>query len=141
MHRAGGLSKFEARCCGPRSRLQCTQFEFQDSWRDRLQRLVASTLRSTGQVSFRSLELQTATRRISQQSGGAFMKNSTSAWLAGILVIATAGSLAAHHSLAQFDTTTAVRVKGTISRVELVNPHSLIFVDQKAADGQTQRWA
>src|SRR3954469_14253050 len=69
------------------------------------------------------------------------MKNSTSAWLAGILVIATAGSLAAHHSLAQFDTTTAVRVKGTISRVELVNPHSLIFVDQKAADGQTQRWA
>jgi hypothetical protein len=69
------------------------------------------------------------------------MKNSTSAWLAGILVIVMAGSLAAHHSLAQFDTTTAVRVKGTISRVELVNPHSIVFVDQKSADGQTQRWA
>jgi hypothetical protein len=69
------------------------------------------------------------------------MKNSTSAWLAGILVIATAGSLAAHHSLAQFDTTTAVRVKGTIVRFELINPHSIIFVDQKLADGQIQRWA
>jgi hypothetical protein len=69
------------------------------------------------------------------------MKNSTSAWLAGILVIVTAGSLAAHHSLSQFDTTTAVRVKGTISRVELVNPHTIVFVDQKGADGQTQRWA
>jgi len=69
------------------------------------------------------------------------MKNSTSAWLAGILVIVTAGSLAAHHSLSQFDTTTAVRVKGTISRVELVNPHTIIFVDQKGADGQPQHWA
>src|SRR3954463_790020 len=69
------------------------------------------------------------------------MKNSTSAWLAGILVIATAGSLAAHHSLAQFDTTTAVRVKGTISRVELVNPHTIIFVEQKGANEQMQRWA
>ena len=69
------------------------------------------------------------------------MKNSTSVWLAGVLVIAAAGSLAAHHSLSQFDTTTAVRVKGPISRVELVNPHTIIFVDQKGTDGQTQRWA
>jgi hypothetical protein len=69
------------------------------------------------------------------------MKISTSAWLAGILVIVTAGSLAAHHSLAQFDTTTAVTVTGTIIRFELINPHSVIFVDQKLADGHIQRWA
>ena len=64
-----------------------------------------------------------------------------SGWFAVIVILASAGSLVAHHSLAQFDTTTAVWVKGAIARVELVNPHSIIFVDQKGADGQIQRWA
>ena len=52
-----------------------------------------------------------------------------------------AGSLVAHHSLAQFDTTTAVTVKGTIVLVQRVNPHSFIFVDQKGKDGKRERWA
>ena len=69
------------------------------------------------------------------------MKKTASAWLAAASMIALAGTLAAHHSLAQFDTTLAVRAKGTVSRVELVNPHTIIFVDQKIADGQIQRWA
>jgi hypothetical protein len=63
------------------------------------------------------------------------------AWTAAALVLASAGSLVAHHSLSQFDTTRAVRVKGTIVRFEQVNPHSVIFVDQKGEDGQIQRWA
>lgn len=69
------------------------------------------------------------------------MKMTTSAGLAAALIIVAVGSLAAHHSLAQFDTTIAVRAKGTISRVELVNPHTIIFVDQKSADGPMQHWA
>jgi lysyl-tRNA synthetase class II len=56
-------------------------------------------------------------------------------------VLASAGSLVAHHSLAQFDTTKAVRVKGTLVRFERMNPHSILFVDQKGEDGQIQRWA
>jgi Family of unknown function (DUF6152) len=69
------------------------------------------------------------------------MKKTAATFLGGALIIVMASSLAAHHSLSQFDTTTAVRVKGPISRVELVNPHSIIFVDQKGVDGQPQRWA
>jgi len=73
------------------------------------------------------------------------MKKMKSGWIgalvAVILMVVSSGSLVAHHSLSQFDTTIAVRVKGTISRVELVNPHTIVFVDQKGADGQTQRWA
>jgi len=68
-------------------------------------------------------------------------KKMMSGWFAVIVILASAASLVAHHSLAQFDTTTAVWVKGAIARVELVNPHSIIFVDQKGADGQIQRWA
>ena len=57
------------------------------------------------------------------------------------LLLASAGALEAHHSLANFDTTTAVRVRGTIVLVRLVNPHSIIFLDQTSKDGRVQRWA
>jgi len=60
------------------------------------------------------------------------------AWIA---VLALAGSLTAHHSLASFDTTMPLRVKGTVVLHELINPHSIIFLDQKKEDGQVQRWA
>jgi hypothetical protein len=69
------------------------------------------------------------------------IKKMISGWIAVIVMLASAGSLVAHHSLSQFDTTTAVWVKGTIARIELVNPHTIIFVNQKGADGQIQRWA
>ena len=69
------------------------------------------------------------------------MKKTMAGWIGSRVVLVSAGSLAAHHSLSQFDTTTAVTVKGTIVRFELVNPHSILFVDQKGEDGQIQRWA
>jgi hypothetical protein len=62
-------------------------------------------------------------------------------WLAVIGVLVSAGAVPAHHSLANFDTTTAVRVKGTVFQVHLMNPHSFIFVDQADAGGQVRRWA
>ena len=63
------------------------------------------------------------------------MKKMMAGWITVVALLASAGSLAAHHSLSQFDTTTAVRVKGAIVRFELINPHSLLFVDQKREDG------
>lgn len=61
-------------------------------------------------------------------------------WTAAV-VLASAGSLAAHHSLAQYDTNTAVRVKGTIVRFERVNPHTILFIDERTPDGEIERWA
>jgi hypothetical protein len=69
------------------------------------------------------------------------MKKTTSGWLVCLLVLMAAGSLRAHHSLANFDTTTAVRVKGTIVQVNLINPHSFIYLEEKGADGRMTRWA
>src|SRR2546423_1576946 len=68
------------------------------------------------------------------------MKKMMAGWIAA-LVLASAGSLVAHHSLSQFDTTTPVTVKGTIVLIERINPHSILFVDQKGEDGKTERWA
>jgi hypothetical protein len=60
----------------------------------------------------------------------------------GVLVVAAAtGSLLAHHSLARFDTTTAVRVKGVIAHVAWINPHSILYVDEQRPDGGIRRWA
>ena len=58
-----------------------------------------------------------------------------------MLVFAATGVSLAHHSLAQFDTTAAVRVKGIIVHVAWINPHSVLYVDEKRPDGKTQRWA
>ena len=69
------------------------------------------------------------------------MKKVMAAWTATLAVLASAGSLAAHHSLAQFDTNTPVRVKGVIVLFERVSPHSILFVDQEVGKGRIQRWA
>jgi hypothetical protein len=69
------------------------------------------------------------------------MKQMTTGWLATMVALASAGSLLAHHSLANYDTTTPVRVKGTIVQFSQINPHSFIFLDEKSTDGQTHRWA
>ena len=62
-------------------------------------------------------------------------------WLAVLVTLVSAGSLLAHHALTNYDTTKAVRVKGTIVEFHQINPHSFIYLDQKDTDGQTHRWA
>lgn len=63
-------------------------------------------------------------------------------WLAVLVALVPAESLLlAHHSLANYDTTTAVRVKGTVVQFQPINPHSFIFLDEQRADGANRRWA
>ena len=69
------------------------------------------------------------------------MKKITTGWLAVMLALVSGGSLLAHHSLAKYDTTKAVRVKGTIVQFHQINPHSFIFLEQKGTDGPIRRWA
>jgi hypothetical protein len=69
------------------------------------------------------------------------MNTRTAAWLAILVALVPAGSVLAHHSLVNFDTTTAVRVKGTVVRIHQINPHSFIYLEQTDADGQIRRWA
>jgi len=69
------------------------------------------------------------------------MKKRMTQWFAILGLLVPAGSLQAHHSLANFDTTKAVRVKGTVFQFHQINPHSFIFLDEKDADGANRRWA
>src|ERR1051325_2809399 len=65
----------------------------------------------------------------------------TTAALAVLASLALAAPLLAHHSLATYDTTTAVRVKGTVVQFQPINPHSIIFLEETRPDGTRRRWA
>jgi hypothetical protein len=63
------------------------------------------------------------------------------------VVAAAAGLLAlaapawAHHAFAaEFDAKTPLHLEGTLTKVELINPHSWIHVDVVGADGKTTSW-
>ena len=58
------------------------------------------------------------------------------------LILALAGRpLVAHHSeAAEFDATKPVKVKGTISKVEWLNPHVWFYVDVKDDSGKITTW-
>ena len=47
----------------------------------------------------------------------------------------------AHHAFAmEFNVSAPVTLKGTVSKVELINPHSWIHIDVKNPDGTTTTW-
>ena len=69
------------------------------------------------------------------------MKTLMTGPLAVLVVLVLTGSLRAHHSIVNFDTTSPVRVKGTVVQFHQINPHSFIFLEQKGEDGVNQRWA
>ena len=57
----------------------------------------------------------------------------------GILISTV--QLPAHHAFtAEFDTKRPVKLRGTIAKIELVNPHSWIYIDVKNEDGTTAQW-
>ena len=63
------------------------------------------------------------------------------AWFAILAALLSTASVRAHHSLANYDTTAAVRVKGTVVAFHRINPHSFVFLEQQPADGPIRRWA
>jgi hypothetical protein len=60
---------------------------------------------------------------------------------AGVLVLAGARAMAHHAFGAEFDPNAPVRLQGTITRLEWVNPHTWIHMDVAKPDGSKETWA
>jgi len=60
----------------------------------------------------------------------------------GLLVALSGGRVQAHHAFAaEFDASNPVTIKGTITKLEWVNPHSWLHLDVKKPDGKVEKWA
>ena len=70
-------------------------------------------------------------------------KLATAVGIIGIAAMAGwATSASAHHAFAaEFDANKPVNFKGTITRVEWVNPHAWVHVAVTAPNGQVENWA
>ena len=64
-------------------------------------------------------------------------------WRAALLltgILLGAPSLRAHHGLARFDTKQGVKLEGTVTDFQWINPHAYIYADVKDEHGKVTNW-
>ena len=63
--------------------------------------------------------------------------------MAALLLFLATGAmpLAAHHAFAaEFDAKKPIKIRGTVSKMEWINPHAWIHVDVTKPDGAVEEW-
>lgn len=69
------------------------------------------------------------------------MRQKVAMTLAAAALFLAAAPLFAHHAFtAEFDAKKPLKLRGTVAKIELINPHSWIHIDVKNPDGTTTRW-
>ena len=71
------------------------------------------------------------------------MRNRLAPTLAGVAlaILVAGGSALAHHAFsAEFDATKPVALRGTITKMEWINPHAWMHIDVTNEDGSVDAW-
>jgi len=64
------------------------------------------------------------------------------ALLTGFALVSGAAPVFAHHSFAaEFDDKKPITIKGTLTKIELTNPHGWLYLNVKDKDGTVENWA
>jgi hypothetical protein len=69
------------------------------------------------------------------------MRTSAIALLAGLILMSNGARVSGHHAFAaEFDATKPISLRGTVAKMEWINPHTWIHLDVKKPNGTVERW-
>ena len=69
------------------------------------------------------------------------MRKTPAVVLGACLLLLAAAPVWAHHAFAaEFDASKPIKFKGTVTKMEWINPHAWIHIDVKGEDGQVTPW-
>ena len=69
------------------------------------------------------------------------MRSTLVVLLAGLGVIGATMPVSGHHAFAaEFDATRPIKLRGTVAKMEWINPHTWIHLDVKTPGGKVERW-
>jgi hypothetical protein len=69
------------------------------------------------------------------------MKAKVAAFTAAVgLVLATAAAMAHHSFAAEFDANKPLNLKGVVTKIEWMNPHTYFYMDVTGPDGKVANW-
>jgi hypothetical protein len=66
--------------------------------------------------------------------------NNATTWTMAIAMLASVSAVQAHHTGSMYEQS-PIWIKGTVVRFDRTNPHSIITLEDRNADGQVRRWA
>lgn len=69
------------------------------------------------------------------------MRRTLAVIIAGVALLVAAVPVMAHHAFAaEFDANRPLKLTGTVTRMEWINPHAWIHIDVKRPDGTVESW-